>query len=133
MAHEYITLSDVRPFMGIEPVTKHLVLEAQPPIPDVLLLDQLQAFHRFAAVPMQAGTAPTELDAMRAPMLRFAFAPSIERYAHVMALNGRRDQSIEALQRLCKFQTQVQCESARLAWQAWQQAGQPLPDWPERQ
>ena len=129
LAHEYIALSDVRPLLDIDPASNHLVLGAQAPVPEVQLLDQLQAFHRFAAVPMQAGVSAAELDAMRAPMLRFTFAPSIERYAHVMALNGRRDQAMEALARLCKFQTEVQCEGAEDAWATWQELGQPLPDW----
>ncbi len=131
VAHEYIEISDTRPILDIDPTTKHLVLTAPLPPPQVLLLDQLQAFHVMAAVPLQPGLPVRRLDDMRAPLLRYPFAPSIEHYARVMALNGRTDEALQALKRLCKVESEQSCLVSRLAWHTWRERGELLPAWPD--
>ena len=131
LAHDYTRLCDVRPTVEYDDQTSHFVLGAQPPAPEVVVLDQLAAFHAFAATPMKEGLSPTALDGLRPPMLRLPYPAAIERYAHAMALNGRREPAREALLRLCKFATVPQCDASERAWSFWQELGQPLTEWPD--
>lgn len=130
LARDYIPLSDVRPFMDYDKPANHMLLGASADVPDVLLLDQLQAFQAFAAVKAQSGLAPEAVAALRRPMLRFPFAPSQEHYAHVVALNGQPAAALDALRRGCTFMTAPQCDENRRAWAVWRSLGQPLPAWP---
>ena len=130
LPREYTALTDNRPLLATDPVSKHDALIVQGDPPDVLLLDQLQGFHRFAEGPVRGGLSPAALDALRVPLLRFPYGPAVERYARVMALNGRDTEARNALRRVCKFETSPQCLGAQLAWSEWQWAGEPLPDWP---
>lgn len=130
LARDYIPLSDYRPFMTYDKPTRHMVLAGVPLQSDPLLLDQLRDFQAFAAVPVAAGLDAATIASLRPPMLRFPFGPSQERFARLLALNGRGAEAVDALKRSCTFMTPDQCEANRRAWRVWQSLGQPLPDWP---
>jgi hypothetical protein len=130
LAHDYVPLCDVRPFMDYDKPANHMLLGASADVPDVLLLDQLQAFQAFAARKALPGLSPDAVASLRKPMLRFPFAPSQEHYAHLVALNGEPAVAVDALQRSCLFMTVPQCAENRRAWAAWRSLGEPLPAWP---
>jgi hypothetical protein len=130
LAADYVPLSDVRPFMDYDKPADHMLLGAAGDVPDVYLLDQLQAFHIFSAQQAAAGLTANTLTGLRKPLLRFPFAPSQEHYAHIMAINGHEAEASDALKRSCKFMTVPQCNENHRAWKIWRELGQPLPAWP---
>ena len=132
LARDYIPLSDTRPVLLLDRAANHASLNAAADIPDALLLDQLQAYHAFAAHPVASGLAPDVVQGLRKPMLRFPFAPAQELYAHLVALNGDPALALDALQRSCTFMTKRQCDESRGAWAYWRGKGEPLPAWPDQ-
>jgi hypothetical protein len=131
IARDYIRLSDVRPAMEIDLQSRYLVLAAGSPAPKVHTLDQLQAFHSFAAASLTSRLSAKELEALRAPMTRMPYPQAIERYAHLMAVNGRHTEANEALERVCKFQDPISCSNSKKAWSTWRLQGEDLPKWLE--
>ncbi len=132
LARDYIPLSDTRPVLILDRAAQHASLNASADVPDAVLLDQLQAFHAFAAHPVTSGLAADVVASLRKPMLRFPSAPSQELYARFMALNGHPAQAIDALQRGCAFMMPLQCDESRSAWAYWRSEGEPLPAWPRQ-
>jgi hypothetical protein len=130
IAREYIALKDVRPILAIDKTTSRLKLEAYVPAPDVALLDQLEAFHAFAAFPLGPALQPAELEAARRATMRLPYAASIERYALLAGLSGYAEESQQALLRVCKFENAVQCGATIDAWLTWRQQWPRLPMWP---
>ena len=130
LARDYVPLSDTRPVLVLDRAASHASLNASPDTPDALLLDQLRAYHAYAAHLPVSGLSAADIDGLRPPMLRFPFQPSQELYAHVLALNGRPEQAIDALNRGCTFVTPIQCDMSRGAWNYWRSQGEPLPVWP---
>jgi hypothetical protein len=129
MAREYVELTDRRPILGIDEPTRHLLLTASPPAPDVIALDRLQAFHAFAALPLQTGLAKRDLDAAQAMMRRAPTAPAIERAALLDGINGHGARTFDALRRLCKFQSTTACDESMRAWELWRLRWPQLPPW----
>jgi O-antigen ligase len=129
MAREYVALSDRRPILGIDEPTRHLLLTASPPAPDVFVLDRLQAFHAFAALPLEPGLANRDLDAAQAMMRRVPTAPAIERAALLDGINGHAGRTFDALRRLCKFESTAACDESMRAWELWRLRWQQLPPW----
>jgi O-antigen ligase len=130
LASEYTRLSDVRPILDFDKTIGHSFVSARLPIPDVVLLDQLQAFHAFATVPMRPGTSAAVLEASRLTMLRLPYGPVIERHALLAGINARTDQASEALRRLCRFEVPSACEESERAWSLWKEQWPQLPPWP---
>jgi hypothetical protein len=130
LGREYIRIADVRPVLAIDKMTRHLVLEADSPNPDAMLLDQLKAFHAFAALPLGTGASAADLDAAKAAMTRAPYSASIERYALLAGINGRDAEARVALRRLCKFETPAQCLASQDAWTLWRRQWPGLPAWP---
>ena len=62
-----------------------------------MFLDQLQAFHVFAALPLTSGVAGSDLDAARIAMRRAPYSAAIERYALLAGINGRDADAVDAL------------------------------------
>ena len=91
------------------------------PPPDLHLLTQLEAFQRFAHTQARAGMSEDELDAMRQVTERFAFPPSMFRYALAQGLNGQPDGAALTLLRLCRIHARASCEEGRQAWAGLQQ------------
>ena len=128
LGREYIRITDVRPALWVDKETRHLVLGADFPVPEVLLLDQLRAYHALAALPLAPTVPTTELDAARIAMQRTPFSVSIERYALLAGINGRDADARDALRRVCKFETPRQCARSLYAWGIWRQQWQELPE-----
>lgn len=131
LAHEYIRITDVRPGMAIDKSIGYLVLEADGPAPDVVLLDRLRAFHDFAAIPLGSAAPPGKLAAARTVLLRSPFAPVIERAAVIAAVSDDPARAAEALARVCRFETADACEESRRVWGLWRDRWAQLPPWPE--
>lgn len=128
IGREYIQVTDVRPALWVDRDTRHLVLGADFPPPEVLILDQLRAYHVLAALPLAPNVPAQDLDTANTAMRRTPFSVSIERYALLAGINGRDAESREALQRLCKFATTRQCERSRHAWEIRREQWPGLPN-----
>jgi len=131
LGSEYIRITDIRPIVAYDRSTSTFMLESELPLPDVVVLDQLRAFHAFAALPIATGRTPAELTMARQTMLRAPFRASIERYALLAGLNGRADDARDALSRLCKFETAKQCDDSRRVWSVRRHQWPVLPIWPD--
>ncbi len=130
LARDYIALSDDRPVVGIDTATRHGMLMAHLPLPDARLLDQLQAFHAFAALPLRPGLAAVNLDRARVAMLRLPYAPSIERYALLVGIAGHAEMAARAAAHVCRFEPADACAESERAWDLWRQTWPQLPAWP---
>ena len=84
--------------------------------PELKLLTQLEAFLRFARTPARPGMSTEEIDWMHQVSMRFAYAPSLLRFALVAGLNGRPAQAELTLRRLCATHPLARCEEVREAW-----------------
>lgn len=84
--------------------------------PNVILLDSPEAFHRFAMTEARPGMSIAEVDWMRRVSARYAFAPSMFRFAVVAALNDRADEAAHTLARLCKMNDPARCIEAHETW-----------------
>jgi|KBSSwiStaDraftv2_1062776.scaffolds.fasta_scaffold108354_2 O-antigen ligase len=127
LGQEYIRVTDIRPIFLVDKATLRPQLEATLPLPDVVLLDQLKAFHAFAALPLQSGLSSSQLDAAKTAMRRAPYSSAIERYAILAGLNGRESDSMDALRRVCKFETRQQCLRSQYAWGVWRERWPALP------
>jgi len=91
------------------------------PPPDLQLLTQLEAFQRFAHTEARAGLSAEELDQMRKVTERYAYPPSLFRYALAQGLNGQPDGAALTLLRLCRIHPRERCDEGREAWASLQQ------------
>ena len=98
------------------------------PPPDVVLLDAPREFQRFAITEARPGMSAQELDWMRRVSHRYAYAPSMLRFALAAGLNGHRKEAAHTLVLLCKMNTAERCEEGRAAWRALQQQYAVLDD-----
>jgi hypothetical protein len=94
-------------------------IESAPP--QLMLLDQLQAFLTFARSEAREGMSPAELDAMRRVSERYAYPPVMFRYALASGLNGEPAIAALTLQRLCRMHSEARCREARELWPGLQQ------------
>lgn len=91
------------------------------PPPDLQLLTQLEAFQRFAHTAARAGMSAEELVQMRKVTERYAYPPSLFRYALAQGLNGQPDGAALTLLRLCRIHPRERCDEGREAWASLQQ------------
>lgn len=97
------------------------VSRIETPAPDLIVLDQLQAFLEFARTEARPGIAPDEVEQMRVVSERFAYPPVMFRYALAAGLNGQPEVASRTLGRLCRIHPAPRCEEGRGAWAALQQ------------
>lgn len=107
-AHRLLRLESAR--IGVAGLTT--------PPPDLRWLTQQDAFLKFAQTQARVGMSPEELDSMRRVSERFAYPPSMYRYALAAGLNGQPDRARLTLVRLCRMHPIERCEEAREAWRA---------------
>lgn len=91
------------------------------PPPQLQLLTQLEAFQRFAHTEARAGMSADELDQMRKVSERYAYPPSLFRYALAQGLNGQAKGAELTLLRLCRIHPRERCDEGREAWVGLQQ------------
>lgn len=91
------------------------------PVPDVWLLDGLQAYHRFRFDIARAGMSQDELDAARRVVLRYPFPPALFRLAMMQGLNGQPAAAVATLRGLCNTGYTVNCRDAAASWAMAQQ------------
>jgi O-antigen ligase len=97
------------------------VSKLETPAPDLMVLDQLQAFLEFARTEARPGMAPEEIELMRAVSERFAYPPAMFRYALAAGLNGQPEVASDTLGRLCRIHPAPRCDEGREAWAGLQQ------------
>ena len=100
----------------------------QTPPPELRLLTQLGAFQRFAHTQAAAGMSNQQLEDMRRVSERFAYPPSMFRYALAQGLNGQPDGAALTLLRLCRIHPRPRCDEGREAWAGLQQSHAALRD-----
>jgi hypothetical protein len=88
------------------------------PPPKLQLLTQLEAFQRFAQTEARPGMTPEALDFMRKVSERYAYPPSLFRYALAQGLNGQPDGASLTLLRLCRIHPEERCQEMRDGWPA---------------
>ncbi len=112
----------VRDYSRVEPSYENLNFEwlhiKVAPIgpPDVLLLTQWHDFVEFARYEPKVGLTQAELDALRNIPELFSGPLFLHKYASILALNQRPDESRLWLQRLCKVATESECNTAKAIW-----------------
>ena len=92
------------------------------PPPDLQLLTQLEAFQRFAHTEARVGMSSDELEQMRKVTERYAYPPSMFRFALAQGLNGQPDGAALTLLRLCRIHPRSRCDEGREAWAGLQQS-----------
>lgn len=107
-AHRLLRLESAR--IGVAGLTT--------PPPDLPWLTQQDAFLKFAQTQARVGMGADELESMRRVSERFAYPPSMYRYALAAGLNGQPDRARLTLLRLCRVHPIDRCEEAREAWRA---------------
>ena len=89
--------------------------------PDLLVLDQLQAFLAFARTEARPGMSAGELERMRSVSERWGTPPVLLRYALAAGLNGQPEVARQTAGRLCRIHPAPHCDEGRAAWAALQQ------------
>jgi hypothetical protein len=97
------------------------VSKLETPAPDLMVLDQLQAFLEFARTEARPGMAPEEVEQMRRVSERFAYPPAMFRFALAAGLNGQPEVASDTLGRLCRIHPAPRCDEGREAWAGLQQ------------
>lgn len=86
--------------------------------PNLPLLTQLQAFLTAQRIKELTNLDPKTLDFMRSVVDRYPTGPFMTRYAIAAVAQGRRDDAVTQLIRLCKIRPIRECQDAREAWNA---------------
>lgn len=88
-------------------------LRAERIAPDVMLLDQLREFLRFARTEARPGMTMEELDWMKRVAHRYPYPPSIFRYTLALSLNGRAESAAIEMMRLRSLHGEELYQEAR--------------------
>lgn len=99
--------------------------------PELRLLSQLGAFLRFARTEARPDMTPDELEFMRQVSERFAYPPTLLRYALANGLNGEPARAQDTMRRLCSVNLATICDEARSAWRQAQARYPQLPSIPQ--
>lgn len=89
-------------------------------MPDLVVLDHLQAYLRFIRTPARAGMSATELDDFEAVARRYAHPPVLLRLALAQGLNNQPALAAATLRRLCAMHTSDRCAEGVEAWRVLQ-------------
>ncbi|MBX3635435.1 MAG: O-antigen ligase C-terminal domain-containing protein [Rubrivivax sp.] len=92
------------------------VTKLETPAPDLLLLDQLQAFLSFTRNEAMPGMSAAEVDTMRRVSERFAYPPAMFRFALAAGLNGQPTAGEMTIARLCRMHAPARCDEAIEGW-----------------
>lgn len=90
--------------------------QAQEPVPDALLLSNLQALLQFMRTEPQASMSAEDLELLRRVARRYPSPGGLFRYAWALALNGQAGEATRTLALLCKIHDPAQCAAAKKAW-----------------
>lgn len=85
--------------------------------PEVHLLTQLAEMNALARTVPRPDISEIQLDGMRKVAFRYPYVPSLYRYAQVLALNGRVDDSVDVLLRLRSIYGLLAFEDVKMALQ----------------
>ncbi len=92
-------------------------IAAQSGAPQLLVLDQLQAFLWFARNPARPDMPLDERERMRLAALRWAFPPSLLRQALIAGLHGDVAGAERQLALVCSLHSRERCQEGRESWQ----------------
>lgn len=84
--------------------------------PQLLILDQLEGFLKFARTEAKAGMSDEDLNFMRVVFQRFPYPPVMFRYALAEGINGKPEVARITLEKLCKIHDAQRCEEASEGW-----------------
>ena len=90
--------------------------QAVVPAPDVSLLTQQREFWRFARTAPTRNLSEDDLDWMKRVATRYAYPPSLYRYALAAGMNRRPAEAASTLAHLCKVHSKEKCQEAKAAW-----------------
>lgn len=88
--------------------------------PDLLVLDQLQAFQWFARNEARRGMSAADLARMRDVAHRYPQPPVLMRQALAAGLNGDSAGAARSLALICRMHNTARCDEARQSWSALQ-------------
>lgn len=84
--------------------------------PELVLLDQLQAFLWFARTEPRAGMTPAELVQTQQVAQRFAYMPILLKQAQIAGLHGDIKGAERSLALVCSLHSPARCQEAREDW-----------------
>lgn len=88
---------------------------------DLTLLDNLDEYINFINTPARRGMSVREIEGAEKVYYRYPFPPVLLRFALILALNDRIDDSEIILGRLCATHPQPRCDEGRIAWASLQE------------
>lgn len=88
----------------------------EPPLPQTVVLTNLQALLEFMRTEPRAGMSAEELTLLRQVSQRYPSGGGLFRYAWALALNGKADEAQRTLVLLCRIHPQAECLAAKQAW-----------------
>lgn len=94
----------------------HVKTETRGVPPDVLLLNQLGEFIRFARFEPLPGMSADDLDWMRKVAGTYPNTGTINKLATALALNQHPDEAQLWLRRMCKIVTPAECAAVKMVW-----------------
>jgi len=86
------------------------------PVPQTILLTNLQAMLEFVRIAPRRGMPAEEIEQLRLMSQRQPSPGGLFRYAQASALNGGITQATATLDLLCRLHPEGQCASAKAAW-----------------
>ena len=115
-------------YLSVEQAQRTLRLESarigvdriSTPIEPRRLLNQLEAYQRFASLEAMPNMSPEQLERMRIVSLRFGYSPVLFRYALAAGLNAQPSAARRTLDLICRIHPPEDCSQAGSAWQALQ-------------
>lgn len=84
--------------------------------PDLLILNQLQGFLKFARTEATVRMSDEDLNFMSVIAQRFPYPPVMFRYALAAGINGKPEIAHVTLEKLCKIHDSQRCEEAEEGW-----------------
>lgn len=97
----------------------------------IILFDQQKNYILFARTEAKENMSDEKLEWMRKISERYGYAPALFRYAIASGLNGRPNDAINALRRICKTSSIANCTESRSNWNKLRVKYDFLPEYPE--
>lgn len=100
-------------------------------VDQIKLFDQQKNFIIFAKTLAKNDMSVEEIDWMKKVTDRYGYAPALFRYALATGLNGRPQEAINALRRICKTSSHKNCLESKENWEMLRLEHKDLPEYPQ--
>ena len=117
IATEYLSVEEAQRTLSLESA-RIGVSGISTPIQSRRLLNQLEAFQRFASTEVTPSMSPDQLEWMRKVSQRFGYPSALFRYALAAGLNGQPRIARYTLDRLCRIHPRERCDEAQTGWRS---------------